>query len=337
MSDRFRVRSSGIASTTRILIIAGALMLALAGGVRAEGPSRAGLVVVFAPDDVYTTCVTFDSELTGLELLQRAGLTVIQAGAAGVGESVCKIEGVGCAFPAEHCFCQCLSTPCIYWSYWYWQDGDWAFSQWGAASRRVRDGAMEAWVWGDGQTKPPAVNFASICASPPQLSSPASQDGYPGPLPTAPPTPYPGPDDGQEEPTPEPEPSLTPEPSPTEEEIPLETPTPQEQPATPEPDAAMTATPTPRATPTRVTPTATATATPATPSPTPGPSATPTDDGMAAAIATAVARQRAAPPAAGDGSGVGSYVAFGLLALVLVALIVYAVLLRRQRARRQTE
>jgi hypothetical protein len=350
MNARFRV-----VAYARILLIVGVLTLALEAGVRADAPSRAGLVIVYAPDDVRTTCVTFDSdEVTGLELLQRAGLDVIQAGTAGVGASVCKIDAVGCDYPGEHCFCQCLSTPCTFWSYWYWQNGDWAFSQWGASSRRVTDGAVEAWVWGDGQTPPPAIDladerrpFASICPAPPQLSSPANQDGYPGPDDTQDPQPtadtgaYPGPDEGEpSEPTPEAEPTgdelLPPTvvpredtPSPEESAEPEATPSPTPSDATP----GATSTPTRAAT---RTPTATATATVGptlTPSPTAGPTATPTDDGMAAAIATAVTRSRATPSATGGGSGVGGYVAFALLALVLIALIVYAVLLRRQRAR----
>lgn len=338
----------------RALLAAVILGSVLAGGVLADDPSVAALVIVYAPDDARIACVAFEEpEVTGMELLQRSGLAVIQAGTTGVGDSVCKIDAVGCDFPGEHCFCQCLSTPCNFWSYWYQQDGAWVFSQRGAGQRRVSDGAVEAWVWGDGQTPPPAID-AAVCASPAQLSAPAGQDGYPGPEPAPTYNPYPGPED--EEP-----PEPTPEPEPTEDEIlpptvvPREkTPTPEgeEEPTTaPEPTEPQAATPDAKATatatssPTR-TASATATGTPratatpemtATPSPTVGPSATPTDDGMAAAIATAVTRNRATPPAMGGGSNVGSYVAFALLALVLVGLIVYAILLRRQRARQATE
>ncbi len=359
MNARFRVFLNAVVPNACILVVLGVLALALAGGVRAEQPSRAGLVVVYAPDDVRTSCVTFDAaEVTGLELLQRSGLAIIQAGTTGVGDTVCKIDAVGCDFPGEHCFCQCLSTPCTFWSYWYWQDGEWTFSQRGAALRRVSDGAVDAWVWGDGQTPPPAIDaaderrpFASICSAPPQLSSPASQDDYPGPdqsWPTPDTGAYPGPDEGEP-------PDPTPEPNPTDDEMPVtvvppreDTPTPEageESPLTPvstdSDDATPENTPTASAVPT-ATRTVSATPTPtarmsATPSPTPGPSATPTDDGMAAAIATAVTRNRATPPAVGGGSSAGSYVAFALLALVLIALIVYAILLRRQRARQAAE
>ncbi len=324
------------------LLALGILTLALAGGVLADEPSRATLVLAFGPDDVQTSCITFDeAEITSMDLLQRAGLAVIQAGSSGLGNSVCKIDAVGCDFPGEHCFCQCLSTPCNYWSYWYWEGGDWVFSQRGAGQRRVSDGSVEAWVWGDGQTPPRAID-ASACSAPPQLSAPASQEGYPGPQPTPLPTydPYPGPDD--EEP---------PEPEPTADEILPPTIVPREKTPTPEgeeppPEPAPTEEGEPAAEAPSPTPTATATGTPwptatpgvtATPSPTTGPSATPTDDGMAAAIATAVARSRATPPAMGGGSSVGSYVAFALLALVLVGLIAYAILLRRQRAHQAAE
>jgi len=325
------------------VVLLAVIALTAAAGVRADEPSRAGLVVVYAPDDVHTACVTFDAaEVSGLELLRLAGLDVIQEGTAGVGDTVCKIDAVGCDFPGEHCFCQCLGTPCTFWSYWYWQDGDWVFSPRGASLRRVGDGALEAWVWGDGQTPPPAIDLASICSAPAQLSAPASQDGYPAPEPTTDTGGYPGPDDGEEvEPTPEPMPTddevLVPTIAPEPEE---ETPTPEEsaEPTETAPSAEATSTPSPAPTATR---TRTATPTTAgptgTPTHTPGPTATPTDDGMAAAIATAVARNRATPPATGGGSRTGSYLAFALLALVLVALIVYAILLRRQRARRALE
>lgn len=348
-----RFRSWRIACT---LLASAIVMMALAAGVRADDAPRAGLVLVYGPDDVQTLCIRLDvPEITGMELLERAGLPVIQESTAGVGSTVCKIDAVGCDFPGEHCFCQCLGTPCSFWSYWYWQDGDWVFAQRGATTRRVRDGAIEAWVWGDGQTSPPIIDPAAICAGAPSLSAALNQDDYPGPEPIPTFDPYPGPDDEEpEEPTPEPE---EPELEPTADELPPPTVVPRER--TPEPEdveepttetseeptlgptepgvATPEATATERPSPT---PTLRATATPdqtATPTPPLGPSATPTDDGMAAAIATAVTRNRATPPVVSGGTSAGGYVAFALLALVLVGLIVYAVLLQRQRARQAAE
>jgi hypothetical protein len=133
---------------------------------RAEGPHRAGLIVVYAPDDVYSVCVTFNEpELTGVDLLRRAGLRVIGAASPGMGEAICKIGAVGCDFPGEECFCQCSGTPCAYWSYWYWEKGTWVYSGKGAGNRKVHDGDIDAWVWGDGKAKPPMPRFEGSCAS----------------------------------------------------------------------------------------------------------------------------------------------------------------------------
>lgn len=147
------------------LILSVLLFVCLPCSTLAEGPHRAGLIVVYAPNNVYSTCVTFsEPELTGAELLRRAGLRVVGSASPGMGEAICKIENTGCDFPAEDCFCQCSGAPCTYWSYWYWEKGTWVYSGKGAGSRKVRDGDIDAWVWGDGKVKPPMPNFGS-CVS----------------------------------------------------------------------------------------------------------------------------------------------------------------------------
>ena len=86
----------------------------------------------------------------------------------GMGLTVCRIEGVGCAHPAEPCFCQCMGgEPCAYWNYYYRDPGesDWTYSALGAALRKVQPGAVEAWVWGDGKTPPSDdLTFEAICS-----------------------------------------------------------------------------------------------------------------------------------------------------------------------------
>lgn len=129
--------------------------------------SRAGLVVVFDEDTVFTACVEFtEPEIAGVEVLRRAGLRVVAQASGGMGEAVCKIEDVGCDFPADQCFCECLGSPCVYWTYWYWQDGDWIYSGMGGSNRKLHDGDLDAWFWSDGQSKPPLIDFASLCVSP---------------------------------------------------------------------------------------------------------------------------------------------------------------------------
>ncbi len=86
----------------------------------------------------------------------------------GMGITVCQIAGVGCAHPAEPCFCQCMGgETCAYWNYYYRDSGeaDWTYSALGALLRKVQPGAVEAWVWGDGKT-PPSTDwtFEAICS-----------------------------------------------------------------------------------------------------------------------------------------------------------------------------
>jgi hypothetical protein len=77
---------------------------------------------------------------------------------------------VGCVYPTEPCFCQCMGGgECAYWNYFYRDPGDteWIYSALGAVLREVRPGSVEAWVWGDGKTAPPAdLDFDDICTFP---------------------------------------------------------------------------------------------------------------------------------------------------------------------------
>ena len=205
----------------------------------AEGPHRAGLIVVYGPDNVYSTCVTFsEAELPGTELLRRAGLRVVSLASPGMSEAICKIGNIGCDFPGEECFCQCLGTPCTYWSYWYWEKGDWVYSGKGAGSRKVRDGDVDAWVWGEGNVKPPMPNFEASCVPLPARHTATRRP--PTPVPTA---------------TDTPQPTVTNTPPPIVTRVPQQTNTPSRvypETSTCSPTNTLVATSTPRSTPTPV-------------------------------------------------------------------------------------
>lgn len=134
-----------------------------------EGDNRAGLVIVHGDGRVVQQCVAFAEEsITGYELLQRAGAALnIEAG--GFGATVCSINGEGCSYPAETCFCRCQGSPCVYWSYWQLQpEGGWRYRPLGASNTQVRNGDVDGWQWAAGTrekiAEPPAVSFADICA-----------------------------------------------------------------------------------------------------------------------------------------------------------------------------
>lgn len=153
--------------------------------------NRVALVVRFSDGSVRTQCVEFsESQITGLDVLARSGLSVIYEVNGSMGAAICKIQNDGCNFPSQPCFCQCSGgSSCVYWSYWHLKNGAWQYSQSGASNYMVHNGDMEGWVWGAGSPnnapQPPMIDFNSVCAPPP-TSTPS-----PTPAPTATHTPRP--------------------------------------------------------------------------------------------------------------------------------------------------
>jgi cell division septation protein DedD len=142
--------------------------LGLPGLLLADEPAQAGLVIQFQDGRVESRCVTFEGpEISGADLLAHSGLEAILDVSSGMGLTVCQIEGEGCAFPAEHCFCQCMGgAECSYWNYFYREPGtdEWTYSPLGAALRKVKPGSVEGWVWGDGHTPPAGeLTFEALC------------------------------------------------------------------------------------------------------------------------------------------------------------------------------
>lgn len=171
--------------------------------VEAQQPNQAGLVVDFG-DHHETYCIEFDKpEISGYDMLQRAGLDVVVAGSGGMGFAVCDIEGTsGC--PPSNCFCKCPGSTCVYWSYHHFVDGAWQYSQIGASLHQVQHGDVEGWGWGEGRidqsgAQPPVIPFSQICA-PPATATPLPTDtpipptSTPSPTTTPAPTAVPAPD-----------------------------------------------------------------------------------------------------------------------------------------------
>ncbi len=174
------------------LLIFGLLLQLSPALTQAQGSKRAGLVVKLGDGRVVTKCLEFsESELTGEQVLDRSGLSLVKDYSSGMGAAVCKIEDRGCDYPAEHCFCQCMGGSCQYWAYFHLNsDGSWQYSGMGATNHRVQDGEVEGWAWGNGEVggsdvAPPRLSFNDICqpTSPP-AGNPTSP---PADNPTSPP------------------------------------------------------------------------------------------------------------------------------------------------------
>lgn len=141
-----------------------------------EPPNRAGLVIRHGDGRVTTACVSFsEPSISGLDLLRRSGVPFI-AQESGLGVAVCKLDGEGCEYPVEDCFCKRDGPTTLYWAYNRLVDGSWTFSQLGASSITVEPGDVEGWAWGAGSAadgaQPPVVPFEQICTAPASVSTP---------------------------------------------------------------------------------------------------------------------------------------------------------------------
>ena len=205
------------------LLIAFVTLVIVSSAAQAQEPNCAGLVVQLPEGRVETACVEFpEDEITGVDLLNRSGLSVTVDYSTGLGAAVCKIGDTGCSVPNEPCFCQCKGSTCNYWTYWQLKDGQWAYSPLGAGNRRLGDGYVDGWVWGDGKQSPQLLSLADICLVKTEMLEPTAT-AFTSPLDT---------------PTAQPTPTQSPTPTATNPASPLTSPTPTSQPA-------ITPTPTP--------------------------------------------------------------------------------------------
>jgi energy-coupling factor transport system substrate-specific component len=217
LSPHDQGRAAGRRLWRRALLGALLLLVVAATGGAAQGPeqgNRAGIVIDFGDGVVYTSCVDLgaDGQATGEEVLATAGFDVLIEYSP-MGGAVCKIGNQGCNFPGQPCWCECMSSPCVYWSYNHLQNGQWLYSSLGASSYIVRAGAVEGWAWGAGTVAqgaaPPLYTFDQLCAAP---TATPTWTAVPTntPLPTATWTPWP-----TNTPPPTATPTWTPIPSPT--------------------------------------------------------------------------------------------------------------------------
>ncbi len=133
---------------------------------------KAGLVVQFGGGRIYAACIDLgnDGQATGEELLESTYMNLTADYDATLGAGVCSIDGEGCDFPNQDCFCKCTlraGEPCSYWAYHHLEGGEWVYAQEGASSHIVRHGDVDGWAWGSGTTdsgaEPPLRTFEDLC------------------------------------------------------------------------------------------------------------------------------------------------------------------------------
>jgi hypothetical protein len=153
-----------------------ALLAGLAGlgdHAAAQGPDKVGLVVKFGNGNVFTDCIDYTGPgMTGEDVLDESGLPLVKDFSFGLGAAICKINGDGCDYPQEHCFCECTGEPpCLYWAYYHQENDDWVYSGKGVSGHTVQAGDVEGWAWGDGEAgdsdvEPPLISFEDLCSPP---------------------------------------------------------------------------------------------------------------------------------------------------------------------------
>ena len=142
--------------------------------IDSETSGYAGLLVQHADGSQITKCIQFQGdEITGEDLLNLSEIPYISDVTNPMGSKVCSIQGQGCNFPAEKCFCQCGNTgPCTYWSYFaLTEGGEWVYAPVGAKGRKIHHGDVDAWAWFSKASKDvesvnptlPVITFEEIC------------------------------------------------------------------------------------------------------------------------------------------------------------------------------
>lgn len=149
-----------------------ALMLLATLGVQSpttgQEPNRAAVVVQHGDLETSSACVTFPTDtISGFELLERSGFEYI-AQQFDFGRSICWLDGEGCNYPEEDCFCD----PVNFWGYWTQDEGEPIPTQSdvGPDDRTVEDGDLDHWVWGPSGSAPVPEDFSEVC--PAQAGSP---------------------------------------------------------------------------------------------------------------------------------------------------------------------
>ena len=139
----------------------------------AQRENRAGIIIQLPDGETVSRCVAFESAtINGIDLLSTTHDVVLATEA--FGQSVCRIDGVGC--PADDCFCQCANADCAYWQYWHLTETGWTYSAIGAGSSQVQTGDVQGWVWGTSELNAlPDTSFGEICAETATLYQPITK------------------------------------------------------------------------------------------------------------------------------------------------------------------
>ncbi len=125
----------------------------------------AGLIVDYGNGRVSYALVPFaEPEISGFDLLDRSGLSLLAIEFGGLGQGVCAIEGTGCDVAACRArLCQSGDPDSPFWQYaQLGSDGTWVTSPLGATTSTVTDGGIDAWAWSGDSPNPGPTTIDEI-------------------------------------------------------------------------------------------------------------------------------------------------------------------------------
>lgn len=150
---------------------------------RAQGSGEvAAVLVVHGDGGTSSVCVPLPAgeAVDGLALLELSDLDVASQYFSEQGGSViCGLDGEGCDFPDESCFCDAGN----HWGYWLLGEEGWVSAGEGPAKVSVGPGEVQAWRWAGDSEPPPETTFCDLCPcadapeAPPEAPSGAEPTG----------------------------------------------------------------------------------------------------------------------------------------------------------------
>jgi hypothetical protein len=155
-----------------VALLATLATLGVAASPAPAAPTHRAAVIVDTGGTVKRVVITFtEDSITGIQALDRAGMSPVVYQFGGQGGAVCRLLGVG-RDAGPNCLGGGDGDP-RYWSYHRAPAGTSSFkySSVGAGAVQVRDGDVEGWKFGTGAA-PQFVSLASLLPPPPPPTAP---------------------------------------------------------------------------------------------------------------------------------------------------------------------
>lgn len=167
------------------LLIALLLTLAPCTPISAAPLNAAGVVIDYGGGRFTYAYVAFAEEkITGIELLQRARVSLLTVSFGGLGDAVCTIDDTGCGVSdCRRRLCQTGDPKSPFWHYLrQTSPGTWSLVATGPSAPTVKNGDIDGWAWTGDTPAMPAITMEQLIA---MTGAPPLAQAAPGKVPPA--------------------------------------------------------------------------------------------------------------------------------------------------------